>query len=578
MRKKIAIALVAAMFVSTFSMLGTGAVKVQGAVTTYKFGGDTAIDGQDGTAQGQNGWYYMWSPEHNKNGVYDVTKIKESVYSETGSAHIPYLPDQKGWIADIYAGDDYNGGANWTNWWKQTPDGTMNPAVAQNAAKNEVFASVVLGWKAPKDGEYSFNLKYTAGGQSYWDAGSNTDYPSSGDGVTVSMYAGSKMLYSQATTIKEDAMALQYDPNNPDAAPAAVGDPYKAALLDKDVTAAGTAYLKAGQMLYIIVDPNKDGGEDVAKVEVEATKIGSYVDNKKVFKFGGATVIDGQDGTAQGQNDWYYLWTPEYNVNGVFDLNKVKESVYSETGSAFIPYLPGQKGWIADIYTGDDYDGGANWTNWWRQTSDGILNPAVAQNAAKNEVFATAVLGWKAPADGEYTFNLKYTAGNKSYWDDATSTDYPAKGDGVTVSVYAAGNKLYSQATTIKEDATALQYDPNDWNAAPVVVGDPYKGAYIDKDVTAEFTKVTLKKGEMLYLFVDPNTSGDYDEAKVELEVIQTKALSTGSNTADDSTVQTEPVTSIPKTGETGVTEIILLSLIGVTGAVSIKLSKKRTN
>ena len=38
--------------------------------------------GQDETKQGSNNWYYMYSEETNRNGVYDVSKIKECWYSE----------------------------------------------------------------------------------------------------------------------------------------------------------------------------------------------------------------------------------------------------------------------------------------------------------------------------------------------------------------------------------------------------------------------------------------------------------------------------------------------------------------
>jgi len=506
-------------------------------VTTWKFGGSAPVAGQDGTAQGQNGWYYMWSPETNKAGVMDVSKIKESVYSETGSSWFFYQAAGKGWIADIYAADDYTGGL--TNWWLQTNDGTMNPAVP-----DAPYASTALGWKAPTAGTYSFTVKYTAGGDTWKDSG--ITYPSEGDGVTISAYAKATKLYSKATTV---GMVQAVDGGgNPS------GAPYAGASIDTDVTFTVSAMLKAGEMFYLIADPNADGGQDIAKAEVDVTKTGHYIDNTTAWGFG-SPLYTGQDGTAQGQNGWYYMWSPETNKAGVMDASKIKESVYSETGSSWFFYLAAKKGWIADIYAADDYTGGS--TNWWRQTSDGIMNPSVP-----DAPYASTVLGWKAPKAGTYSFIVKYTAGGQAtLWEGIT---YPSEGDGVTISAYAKATKLYSKATTVG----MVQGVDGEGNPS----GDPYQGASIDTDQT--FTvSAHLAIGEMAYFIVDPNTDGGQDIANLNVQVVGTEFDALPTPTAG----ATPTLSPNPQTNDTtpGILPILIILMASIAVLIGYAVTKK---
>lgn len=164
----------------------------------------------------------------------DVSKIKECVASATGSSMFAwgtgYIVNggTEGWVPDIFAADDYDAFAS-NNWWLQLPDGTCNPAVAGNAP----YASAIIGFKAPKSGEYSFDMTCVAGANAAADEN---------DGLTISIYTASGKLFSQATNIQ-----------------------------DKDtITKNVSATLNAGDMIYFIADPNANGANDVANFQINA--------------------------------------------------------------------------------------------------------------------------------------------------------------------------------------------------------------------------------------------------------------------------------------------------------------------
>jgi len=416
--------------------------------------GVNAPASQDGSAQGQNGWYYMWSPETNKNGDLDVSKIQECVASESGSGMFAYgvglyVDGTKGWIPDIYADDEYDCWSK-NNWWLQGPDGVNAPAVADGP-----YATAIIGFKAPSDGCYEFFMGANAGNKDLDDADS--------DGLTLSINTAKGKLYSE----KADGLPLDL-----------------AELDDEDSpytnTAIVTVMLKKGEMIYFAADSNANGGNDDCTLEIEGEIVGKYfdVDNTKTFLFGGVEGTLYQDGSAQGQNGWYYMWSPETNKNGDLDVSKIKECVAYESGSAWFAYwvglyVDGGKGWIPDIYADDEYDCWAK-NNWWLQGPDGVNAPAVADGP-----YATAIIGFKAPTAGEYSFDLTAFAGNNDL-DDPDS-------DGVTISIVTASGKLYTQ----------------------VINADPAENK---KSVTVE-----LAKGEMIYFAVDPNANGGNDDATLQI-------------------------------------------------------------
>jgi hypothetical protein len=316
----------------------------------------------------------------------------------------------------------------------------MAPAVVTGAG-----ATSVLGWKAPAAALYSFDFGYTAGAKAV-DANS--------DGVTVSVATAAGKIYAKATS------------------------------KDKVDTEATTVYanLKKGEYIYFCSDPNTNGGNDVTSFDVSVNKAGYYVDNVKSFRFGGEAykAVPGQDGTAQEQNGWYYMWSPQTNMAGVMDVSKIKECVASDAGSCWFAYgggalNGGYSGWIPDIYTGDTYDCWAN-NNWWQQMPDGTMAPAVVTGAG-----ASSVLGWKAQSDGHYLIEFRYTAGAKAV--DANS-------DGVTISIATAAGNLYTKTTSKDKIDTGLR----------MIV-------------------VNLKAGEYIYFMSDPNTNGGNDVTSFDISV-----------------------------------------------------------
>lgn len=135
---------------------------------------DFGEKGQDGTKQGSNNWYYMYSEETNKNGAYDISQIKECWYSEKDSS----------WMPGVNKDTDQS---NSINGWKQSMmywHGNLSPALSKGP-----YFSAVLAFKAPSDGAYNLEISFTAGNNNPSDSG--------GDGVTVSVYGNSSKLYTQ---------------------------------------------------------------------------------------------------------------------------------------------------------------------------------------------------------------------------------------------------------------------------------------------------------------------------------------------------------------------------------------------
>ena len=504
-------------FVAVFLSLVVLMLCVAGAVSAatgdkFAFGGEDPVAGQDGSAQGQNGWYYMWSPEFNKAGDLDVSKIKESIASDYGSAWFAYggglyVDGTKGWIPEIYSDEEVYDDL-WNNWWLQGPDGSNVPAVTTE----DMYATAVIGFKAPSDGFYSFDMVANAGNKDLTD--------DSCDGVTVSINTASGKLFS-----KELSGAVA------------------------EHEASVKMMLKKDEFVYFAVDPNANGGNDDAVLAIEGEIVGKYidVDNVKTFLFGGVEGTFYQDGSAQGQNGWYYMWSPEYNKAGSLDLSKIKECIASDYGSAWFAYggglyVGGTKGWIPDIYSDEEvYDD--LWNNWWLQGPDGSNVPAVVTE----DMYATAIIGFKAPKAGEYTFDLTANVGNGDTSDDSC--------DGVFLSVNTAAGVLYAQDA----DSEVQEY--------------------------AKSVTVTLDAGEFIYFVVDPKINGGNDKADFQIfgtlvkETIATTTVVGGETTTTaaggEATTTVVDGESNPGTGSVMPYAIVV---IGLSAVMLLLGSRKRKN
>ena len=354
-------------------------------------------DGQDGSIQGYNGWYYMYTEETDTKGVYDISKINESWYSDIngGGSCVSSkngINNKPTWVAGIYSKDSDIISAG--NWWDQSMDYmslNLNPAV-----ENGPYASAILAFKAPEDGNYRLDISFTAGNKDISDSQS--------DGITFSVYGNTDKLYSRSIT--DNIMEGE--------------------------TISLNAMLKSGQYFYIISDPNKNGKNDIcSNVRAEITlTIPQYIDNNNAWAFGDG-YING-DGTKQGYNGWYYLYSQETNNNGVYDISKIAECKYrqisepdSYTGKVSGVWLP--KMYYENTQSDQEIT--------WNQSADGYLSPEMSYPP-----YASAIIGWKAPESGRYSFNVSLFAGSTSA-DDSH--------DGVDISLYCDSRKVTGKSIKI---------------------------------------------------------------------------------------------------------------------------------
>ena len=356
-------------------------------------------EGQDGSVQGDNGWYYMYTEETNTNGVYDISKIKECWYSDINDGGSCVSSgngfNEPTWVAGIYSKDTDI--ISTGNRWHQSMECmslNLNPSVESGP-----LASAVLAFKAPQDGCYRLDISFILG--------NIDDYDLSGDGVTLSIYENDNMLYNYCASNR----------------------------MVWDETASVNAVLKAGECFYIIADPNKNGKHDICNnITVKITlTIPEYIDNSNVWAFGDG-YING-DGTKQGDNGWYYLYSEETNTGGIYDISKINKCNY--INDVQTDYLTGKTtgAWLPKIY--DENNKLLNGINQWHQSADGYLSPCMSYPP-----YASAIIGWKAPENGRYSFNVSLFAGS-------SSNEYLC--DGVDVSVYCGTRKVCGE--TMKESS-----------------------------------------------------------------------------------------------------------------------------
>ncbi len=131
----------------------------------------------------------------------------------------------------------------------------------------------------------------------------------------------------------------------------------------------------------------------------------------------------GQTGSTQGQiisnnssDNRYYFYTNETDKNGCYDISLFEKSVYNSDTECWYP---------AD----------ENFKNYSQYTEkNGYTTLTPSDNVS-------AILAFKAPADGNYRFELCYNV-----------TTVTQSSDGVTVSVYAHDTRLYSRQTESAEE------------------------------------------------------------------------------------------------------------------------------
>lgn len=211
--------------------------------------------------QGSNGWYALYTTQTNRNGSFDLSQMKTSTWGATANCWKYWV--SYNWSPSIYLQSGYDFSGN-SNWWLQDGNGRMDTNVAKGVV------SGAYAWAAPKDGNYKVSVSYTAGG-------GNEEYDGvayyAEDGVTLSINTKSGVLSRAncpATTAK-----------NPNLTTGSM---------------AKTISLKAGELVYFIVDPQKSGSYDCAQLSIDITTTEEEPDEEEKDNSGSGN----GDGTGSG--------------------------------------------------------------------------------------------------------------------------------------------------------------------------------------------------------------------------------------------------------------------------------------
>lgn len=206
---------------------------------TWTMGYSRNTNGMQRGIQGTNGWYCFYTTQTNRNGSFDTGMMKQALYGKCYS-NWRYYGVTKNWTPAEYTASSYDSGEN-HNWWLMDGNGRVDPHVSTG-----LMMSGAYGWAAPKDAVYTVSVDYTAGGGNAKQDDGVTYYAK--DGVTVSINTASGM--------KAKVAAPATTKSNPNLS---TGN------LTKNIR------LNAGEMVYIIADPEKNGGYDTARFQIKIT-------------------------------------------------------------------------------------------------------------------------------------------------------------------------------------------------------------------------------------------------------------------------------------------------------------------
>lgn len=213
----------------------------------------------------------------------------------------------------------------------------------------------------------------------------------------------------------------------------------------------------------------------------------------------------------QGVNNFYAFYSLDNDVKGLVKASSLIECEYGVNQNSYAKRTMVPKTSDVQAYY-DTIPEDQNLQFWWKIDGAGYTCPAGDMSA---------VIGFKAPADGDYMFNAEIYGGAKD--DQGFVSD---KADGIT---FAA---LY------KDKALASK----DTGKSLITVDDPY--------LLLENETITLKKGEYVYFAADPNASFDNDLAHwyITVEAKETAASVTNTPTQEpavtkkaDNSVTNEP-------------------------------------
>lgn len=198
------------------------------------------INGQAQGVQGSNGWYCLYTTETNKNGSFNVQLMSPATWGKTTNAW-KYYGVSYNWSPEgAYAMSGYEFVAG-GDWWRMDGNGRLDPTVTNG------LLSGAYAWKASKSGTYEVTVGYVAGGSN--EVYNGIRYFAT-DGVTLSINTKDEILnrFNAPATTKRNIKL-------------------------SEGTMSGTASLKKGELVYIIVDPQKSGAYAHAELTIDITLV-----------------------------------------------------------------------------------------------------------------------------------------------------------------------------------------------------------------------------------------------------------------------------------------------------------------
>jgi hypothetical protein len=196
--------------------------------------------------QGSNGWYCLYTTETNKNGSFNLQLMQPTEWGRTSNCW-KYYSVSNNWSPGIYLESGYDFSGN-SNWWLMDGNGRLDP----NVATGEVTGA--YAWAAPTSGKYSISMDYVAGGSNQIYSG--VRYFAK-DGVTLSINTSAGILQkfkAPATTARNIKLS--------------------------EGNLSTSVSLKTGEMVYFIVDPQKNGSYAHAELKINITQDEKSEDEK----------------------------------------------------------------------------------------------------------------------------------------------------------------------------------------------------------------------------------------------------------------------------------------------------------
>lgn len=290
MKKRIMIALAGILgVISTFPITATATTFPQPTynssdATEWTMGFKQKINSMQRGIQGSNGWYCLYTPETNKNGAFNLEKMRLTTWGRTSNCW-KYYGVVYNWSPDLYLQDNYDFSGN-GNWWLMDGNGRMDTNVAKGVV------SGAYAWAAPVDETYKISVAYVAGGgnQNY----EGVQYFAT-DGVTLSINTkkGAQKVVDAPATTKE----------NPD---------LSTGTIEKSIK------LKAGELVYFVVDPQKAGDYDYTQLQIYITISDEEPPEDDGGNEGDSGIGDGEgDGTGIGNGNGNESGDEENDENGV---------------------------------------------------------------------------------------------------------------------------------------------------------------------------------------------------------------------------------------------------------------------